>query len=238
MLITRHRAHMNELLDQPDASQEDIERSLSDLEWVNRWLGGTKVLLTHVLPVMEQSSKILDVACGGGDVLRAVYKSGKQKGIEPYLVGVDVNPEILSSAIRRSQGYENISYVKANAMSLPFDDDSFDIVYSTTFLHHLEPTDIVVVLKELARTTLRRLVVTDLIRHDLALIGILILGSLLFGRISRYDGQASVRKAYRPDELAELARQAGLSEARIYTHPFFRMALVYDKTVSPSAFRG
>jgi hypothetical protein len=39
----------------------------------------------------------------------------------------------------------------------------------------------------------------------------------------------SVLRAYTPDELRALLRQAGIPEARITTHPLFRMAAVHRK---------
>ena len=37
----------------------------------------------------------------------------------------------------------------------------------------------------------------------------------------------SVKRAYTPDELRELLRQAGIDNARVTTHPIFRMAAVW-----------
>ncbi|HEV2106940.1 MAG TPA: hypothetical protein VGR16_01610, partial [Thermomicrobiales bacterium] len=50
-------------------------------------------------------------------------------------------------------------------------------------------------------------------------------------RLTRNDAPLSVLRAYTPDELGGLLRRAGIDDARISTHLWFRMAAVY--TFSP-----
>lgn len=229
MLILRKRVHYEELMDQPDISRAELERSLSDLEIVNRWLGGMAAIRPHILPVMNRFHTILDVACGGGEVLRMLADCAREKALKVDFVGIDVNPRVIDIASSRSEANENIRFFQADARSLPFNDQSFDLVISSTFLHHLKPGDAVLALKEAARVTRHRMVFVDLIRSDICWIGILILSRLIFGRISHHDGPVSFRKAYIPSELLELASQAGIGNSNIYNHPFCRMALVWDR---------
>jgi hypothetical protein len=50
-------------------------------------------------------------------------------------------------------------------------------------------------------------------------------------RLTRHDAPLSVLRAYTPDELHELLDRAGIDNATITTHPWFRMAAVW--TASP-----
>ena len=46
-------------------------------------------------------------------------------------------------------------------------------------------------------------------------------------RLTRHDMPLSVLRAYTPDELRALLRQAGIRDASVTTHPLFRMAAVH-----------
>ena len=82
----------------------------------------------------------------------------REKALKVDFVGIDVNPRVIDIASSRSEANENIRFFQADARSLPFNDQSFDLVISSTFLHHLKPGDAVLALKEAARVTRHRMV--------------------------------------------------------------------------------
>jgi hypothetical protein len=49
--------------------------------------------------------------------------------------------------------------------------------------------------------------------------------------VTRHDGPLSVRRAFTPAELDDLARAAGLPGARVHAHVPFRVSLVWEKEV-------
>lgn len=82
------------------------------------------VRAAHVLP----GDVVLDCACGTGDLTEAFARAGALR-----VVGLDFTQEMLDVASRRRDALppdfrDRISYVKADAQSLPFDDASFDVV--------------------------------------------------------------------------------------------------------------
>jgi ubiquinone/menaquinone biosynthesis C-methylase UbiE len=228
MLGLTKRASITELLDQPDIPRRELERSLYDLEVANRWLGGRRAMLRHVLPLVGETFDVLDVGCGSADTLRALSEHASRNGCRIGLTGVDTSASILEIARSRNLGSSEMDLIQAGATSLPFDDSSFDIVVSSLVLHHLAPNDVVAALQEARRVTRSRIVVTDLVRSHMAFASALIVGTFVFGKLSRYDAPASVRRAYTPVELLSLANEAGLKDCRIFKGPV-RMALVYDK---------
>jgi ubiquinone/menaquinone biosynthesis C-methylase UbiE len=229
MLVSRHRENADELLDQTGLPMEAFERSLSDLEWTNRWLGGKRAVLSHVAPLVGECSDFLDVGCGSGDMLRGLSDEGKRKGSSLRLVGLDLNPSVLACARARCAGYPDIGLVRGDATALPFADGSFDVVFSSTFIHHLDPPDAVLAIREAARVSRRRVVIADLVRSNIGWIAVWLIGRFAFGRLSRRDGPVSFQRAYKPRELAGFARQAGLTDVRVHIYGCCRMALVYDK---------
>jgi ubiquinone/menaquinone biosynthesis C-methylase UbiE len=81
------------------------------------------IRLGQVKPGMQ----ILDVATGVGDPSIAL---AKLVGLDGHVQAVDMVDEMLEGAAEeaRQQGLTNISFKQANAESLPFPDQSFDLV--------------------------------------------------------------------------------------------------------------
>jgi len=78
---------------------------------------------------LKNGDRILDVGCGKGYLLYEFTKA--VPGIE--LAGVDISDYAIEHAKDEIKPYLR----KANATSLPFEDDAFDFVFSITTLHNL-----------------------------------------------------------------------------------------------------
>jgi SAM-dependent methyltransferase len=92
--------------------------------------------------------RTLDVACGTGFLTR--YLQGE-------IVGLDQSEEMLRLARER---VPRASFVRGDAIPLPFPDDSFDRVFTSNFYGHLEPSERRSFLAE-ARRVARELVIVD-----------------------------------------------------------------------------
>ncbi|HVZ92927.1 MAG TPA: bifunctional demethylmenaquinone methyltransferase/2-methoxy-6-polyprenyl-1,4-benzoquinol methylase UbiE [Phycisphaerales bacterium] len=83
------------------------------------------------LAAPKPSDRVLDVACGTGDLSRAFADA-----YAAYIVGLDFTPEMLEIAKRHRRTPRDahpvdpprIEYVQGDAMQLPFEDGSFEIV--------------------------------------------------------------------------------------------------------------
>ena len=71
---------------------------------------------------VEPGDRVLDVACGTGVVTRAALE---RVGAEGSVRGLDINPAMLAVARSKSPG---VDFVRGSALTLPFDDDAFDVV--------------------------------------------------------------------------------------------------------------
>jgi SAM-dependent methyltransferase len=78
---------------------------------------------------IHKNASILDVGCGGGvDTIVAAILVGP----EGRVMGVDPVPEMLERALRNlaQTGLTNVTFTGASGESLPFEDESFDVVLS------------------------------------------------------------------------------------------------------------
>lgn len=87
--------------------------------------------------------RALDVGTGAGALALALAP------LVAEVVGVDVEPELLSRA--RDRAPSNATFVEADGTELPFEDGSFDLVGTLRTLHHVHRPELVVA--GLARVT-------------------------------------------------------------------------------------
>jgi ubiquinone/menaquinone biosynthesis C-methylase UbiE len=88
---------------------------------------------------------VLDVACGGGNVICAFA------GTVRHATGIDVTPAMLSRAraLAREKALSNVDWDQGQATSLPYADGSFTLVVTRFSFHHF--IDPLAVLKEMVR---------------------------------------------------------------------------------------
>jgi SAM-dependent methyltransferase len=83
--------------------------------------------------MVNKNTRVLEVGCGSGRFLK--YLSTKAG----FLVGVDPSHAIFA-ADNLINANEKVVLARASANNLPFDDESFDFVYSIGVLHHIPDT--------------------------------------------------------------------------------------------------
>lgn len=82
----------------------------------------------HFLKYVKDGSHILDAGCGNGRL--SVLFEGK--GVN--YIGMDNNPELLSIAKNR---YPNKTFVLGDMLKIPFEENSFDIIFCIAAYHHI-----------------------------------------------------------------------------------------------------
>lgn len=84
---------------------------------------------THAVPI--RFGKIMDFGCGVGRMTRGFSRCFAS------CVGVDVSKKMVGLATKFNSGVPHCRFVANEALKLPFDDRSFDFVFSTLVLQHL-----------------------------------------------------------------------------------------------------
>lgn len=226
------RTREPELLDQLGASvpPAELASNLRDIRRVNRWLGGTRAVLSVVVPLLRaadavQPISILDVATGSADIPLALAAAAEREGRKVRIVATDREPAVLDVA-RAEVDFDLITIEVADALALPYPDASFDIVTLSLALHHFDLDDALQVLREMRRVGREALIVNDLERVRLGYIGAWLAGNLLTrNRMTRNDAPLSVRRAYTRAEALAMAHSAGWHAAHVRPVAPFRYLL-------------
>ncbi|MDZ5712014.1 demethylmenaquinone methyltransferase [Jeotgalibacillus haloalkalitolerans] len=95
---------------------------------------------------VEPGSKALDVCCGTADWTIALAEA---TGTEGQVIGLDFSKNMLKTGHEKVKDYPQIQLVHGNAMSLPYEDHSFDYVTIGFGLRNVP--DYLQVLKEMNR---------------------------------------------------------------------------------------
>ncbi len=123
------------------------------------WLGRLKNwrdqrLVEKAVRYAGRVERILDIPCGTGRLIRSLALR------VPHAIGADVSLDMIESSRLGNPVQEGLKsvpeYVQCDAKYLPFGNDSFDVVVSGRFLHHLfhlDQAERVQVMGEFARVS-------------------------------------------------------------------------------------
>ena len=161
--------------------------------------------------------RVLDVACGGGDVLRGIARRAIKSGTNVELHGCDMSSTALDRARARGGDALGVTFHELDVLRDPIP-AGYDVLCSSLFLHHLRREAAIHLLESLATAARRVLLVQDLRRTRLGYLYAWVgLGVLTRSDVARHDGLVSVAAAFTLDEARTLCRESGLEGAELRT---------------------
>ena len=135
---------------------EDIEAKRLEELWAgpfgdaylerNRGAGSEREPFWHDLLLEFAADTVLEVGCGGGGNLQWIVPRCEAAW------GVDVSPAALAALARN---VPNAKGVRAEARSLPFEDNAFDLAFTAGVLIHQPETTVEEVVREIVRVSRR-----------------------------------------------------------------------------------
>jgi 2-polyprenyl-3-methyl-5-hydroxy-6-metoxy-1,4-benzoquinol methylase len=231
MASLRQRSTETEIMDDLHCSGEVVHQTLRELEFINHWLGGNhvtinglRILVNEVKPAGKIN--IVDLGCGGGDMLRLIGRFGRKNRIPMRLTGIDANPNIIAYA-RTNVQEEQVEFESINIFSEEFRKRRFGIVVGTLFFHHFSNEELIDFFRSVKGQVSIGIIINDIHRHPLAYYSIKFLTSL-FSKSSmvRYDAPLSVRRAFKRDEIEHILRSAGYDNFTIRWKWAFRWQVI------------
>ena len=226
-------------LTQRTAEREHFDapgQTLADLREYYQWLDRINRLTRAEAPYLSclprelgraecQHLTFLDVGAGAGQLGNLVEVAAATQGMHWEFTNLEMNP---LAAQLNAEG----RHVVANALSIPFEDGSFDVVTATTMTHHLENEEEVVRhFAEAWRVARRAVFIYDLHRNPIFAAAVwTLLFALQCPREIREDGVLSVKRGWRVGEWQALARKAGITHAKVWQEHGTRVFLLARKS--------
>src|SRR5438093_13699617 len=132
-----HRRLQPEVMDQPGLDQARHWHALRGLARINWLSGSTGILWPSIRRLAEESKgqplRVLDVACGAGDLSIALHHRAARRGLNLHLEGVDISSHAVEYARKRAEAAgAKVRFVQQDVLSgdLPAE---YDVVFCYVF---------------------------------------------------------------------------------------------------------
>lgn len=208
------RASQAELMDLPEADRAKLEATVDQFTLINRLLTRSfglirRYIIDDALRRGLTTITVADLGAGGGDLALSILRAGESRGLSPRLICLDHDPRVVGFAKERLAGIEQIEVHCAEAREIGRFGE-VDYIFANHFLHHLPTVEIPGLLSTLAESARYAVLLNDLRRSRLSYAAYTLFAALfLRGSFAFYDGRLSIRKGFLPQELEELAAEAG-----------------------------
>jgi 2-polyprenyl-3-methyl-5-hydroxy-6-metoxy-1,4-benzoquinol methylase len=206
-------------MDAPDLDPGRHVSALRALETVNLLSGTAGRIWREVVALARDAPgplRVLDLACGGGDVAVALQRRAHRAGLPVEVHGCDRSEVALEHARDAARARDvTVRFFRHDVLgdALP---EGYDLVCCSLFLHHLSRDEALGFLRSLSATG-SAVLVQDLRRTRAGYaLAYLTLHTLARSDVARVDGLRSVAGAFTMDEVAELARSAGIVRPRLH----------------------
>lgn len=95
------------------------------------------VRVPWIIENITETSKVLDIGCGAGFLANALALEGHD------VCAIDLSPSSLEVA-QKYDATKKVQYVAANAYSLPYPDQTFDVACAMDILEHVEEPELLI----------------------------------------------------------------------------------------------
>ena len=204
-----------ELMDQPCDYTEMVGclRSLESVNRLTRAYHPTIHWLNHVYAVMPRQPypiHIVDVGCGGGDMLRKIYDWAQGRNLPVVLTGVDLNPDAIVAA-RAVTVPGTINYVAGRAQDFR-PPAGIDIVISSLLTHHMEDGEIVDFIDWMESTARLGWFINDLHRQPVPYYAFRLMAALSnWHPFVKHDGGVSILRSFRREDWQRMMDKAAVA---------------------------
>jgi len=227
----RSRSKIKEKLDDLSLSGNELISTLKSLKSINLALGNTRQIKKSVLGVYsdmpyQSETHIVDLGCGGGDVLCSLIRKLKRENINVTGLGIDGNAASIAYANKNNTIDESIKFSTADILNTDFIIPNCDILISTHFIYHFDDKSLISFLDKLKRTSVKHIIFSDLYRSKTAYFLFKIFSVILpVSKMAKTDGLLAIRRAFTQNELRAIIEASQFESYTIKKKPFFRLLI-------------
>lgn len=213
------RADLCEWMDEP-CTYGDLRGCLHDLAQVNRTTCAYAPTLRFVSAFAHRGAArplhVVDVGCGGGDMLRVVERWARRRRVPVRLTGIDINPLAIRAAREFAPESSRIRWIAGDARALS---EPADLIVSSLLTHHLTGEQIVRFLQWMESAAALGWFVNDLYRTRISYLGFHLLSlAARWHPFVAHDGPISIRRAFAPRDWRLFIEQAALPSGSVRIH--------------------
>src|SRR6202166_3674103 len=135
------RSAESEWMDSADTSPEELALVLRDLARFNGAMLGHRPVIAWLRSAIKDTPKetvlaLVDVGCGYGDLLRAIRRWARKRGLTIRLIGLDLSRETIRIAETVTDGADEIDYCVMDVFDFA-PPVPIDFVVSSLVTHHM-----------------------------------------------------------------------------------------------------
>jgi SAM-dependent methyltransferase len=211
--MLKNRCELPEKMDEPTVPAEDVYEALDELEVINKYLGGYSVMFGAMKKLkLKNEVTIMDLGCGGGDMLRALSSFTEHHNIKVnQFLGIDINPKIIAYAKEKSICFPKIKYITRDIWNDSIFELKPDILISSLFCHHFNNHELIGLIARMKKICNKTIIINDLHRHWIAYHSIKMLSNAFSkSYLVKYDGPLSVARSLKRKEWEWVLNEAGI----------------------------
>ena len=145
LFLKERRVDLVEFMDSPDCNQTLLFNTYQQFSRINRLISGWKrIFKRFIRPVFtdkDSEYSILDIGCGGGDILHWLNKLTNEAGFRVTLTGIEPDQRAVEYLSKRDHA-ENFHFLQSDSEELASKNVTFDIVISNHLMHHLTRSEL------------------------------------------------------------------------------------------------
>ena len=231
----KYRSFTSENMDNFSLQGEELKTTISGLSTINKYLGNSNAILKELKPLILDSKmplKIIDLGCGGADIIREIATYSNRIEKQVHLIGMDGNPHIINLAKESFKDEKNITFVAADILDVDFNLPECDILISTHFMYHFTDQELTTFLSKHATHIKQKIIFSELHRNVFSYIGFMLIGFLFrLPKLITSDGLLAIRRSFRKKELIEILAKASVGKSFVKWKWAFRYLVIVERSL-------
>ncbi len=233
MINLRQRSGQKELLDGDNIPFDALKQNLTELNFINTWLGGHSITLRGIERSIDplHPVTICEIGCGGGDNLFAIYQYCIKHNIKAQFIGIDLHEGCINYA-RERYPQLNCQWICSDYAAVQFDRNP-TIIFSSLFCHHFRNDQLIDMLQWLQQNSREAFFINDLQRHWLPYYLIKYLTKIFSNSyLVKNDAALSVARSFVKKDWVHLFARAGIKKYTIRWQWAFRWLIIVDNKIA------
>jgi 2-polyprenyl-3-methyl-5-hydroxy-6-metoxy-1,4-benzoquinol methylase len=226
----KSRSTEKEHLDNSSITTMDLYQNLSELDIINKRLGGYNASIKGLADILKSKKEIrtiLDIGFGGGDFIKQLSEFSDKINHKLFFYGVDLKSDCVKYAEENLFAFNNKKLICSDYRTISKELlQQIDVIHCSLFLHHLADEEIIS-LFQFGKSNKCIILANDLHRNWLAYYSIKFLTSLFSKSwLVKNDAPLSVKRGFKKSELILLIEKAGFKNYSVTWSWAFRYILI------------